>query len=71
RLARIDIRLEPRPARTALFAVPYARLVDEPAARGWLPVPVAAHAHERLRTPLDTAARRDAPDRPVPSCPPS
>jgi hypothetical protein len=58
-LARIGIRLEPRPARTALFAEPYARLVDEPAARGWLPVPVAAHAHERLRLPSGEAAHRD------------
>jgi hypothetical protein len=59
-LARIDIRLEPRPARTALFAEPYARLVDEPAVRGWLPVPVAARARDRLRSAMDGAAHRDA-----------
>ena len=48
RMVRIHTVLEPRPDRTALFAEPYARLVDELAARGWLPPPVAAHAQERL-----------------------
>ena len=48
RMVRIHTVLEPRPARTALFAEPYARLVDELATRGWLPPSVAAHAHERL-----------------------
>ncbi|WP_037782405.1 hypothetical protein [Streptomyces sp. HGB0020] len=59
-MARIDIRLEPRPARTALFAEPCARLVDEPAARSRLPVPVAARARDRLRLPSGEAAHRDA-----------
>ncbi|MFF4499888.1 FGGY-family carbohydrate kinase [Streptomyces sp. NPDC001401] len=53
RMVRIRTVLEPDPDRTALFAEPYARLVDELAARGWLPAPVAAHAHARLD--LDTA----------------
>ncbi|MGW2570312.1 FGGY-family carbohydrate kinase [Streptomyces sp. NPDC001537] len=48
RMVRIHTVLEPHPDRTALFAEPYARLVDELSARGWLPAPVAAHAHERL-----------------------
>ena len=48
RMVRIGSVLEPRPGRTALFAEPYARLVDELTARGWLPPPVAAHAHTRL-----------------------
>lgn len=53
RMARIRTVVEPRPARTTLFAEPYARLVDELEKRGWLPTPVAAHAHTRLT--LDTA----------------
>ncbi|MFF4796810.1 FGGY-family carbohydrate kinase [Streptomyces sp. NPDC001351] len=48
RMVRIHTVLAPRPGRTALFAEPYTRLVDELAARGWLPPPVAAHARERL-----------------------
>ncbi|MFK4100191.1 FGGY-family carbohydrate kinase [Streptomyces sp. NPDC019531] len=48
RMVRIHTILEPRPDRTALFAEPYARLVDELTSRGWLPAPVAAHAHSRL-----------------------
>lgn len=54
--AMVSIRttVEPRPGRTARFAEPYARLVDELAGRGWLPPPVAAHAHARLDG--DTAA---------------
>ncbi|MEU6252316.1 FGGY-family carbohydrate kinase [Streptomyces sp. NPDC047043] len=48
RMVRIRTVLDPDPDRTALFAEPYARLVDELAARGWLPAPVAAHAHDRL-----------------------
>jgi sugar (pentulose or hexulose) kinase len=48
RMVRIGTVLAPDPERTALFAEPYARLVDELAARGWLPEPVAAHAHTRL-----------------------
>ncbi|EGX59312.1 Pentulose/hexulose kinase [Streptomyces zinciresistens K42] len=47
-MVRIGARVEPRPGRTARFAEPYARLVDELCARGWLPPPVAAHAHTRL-----------------------
>jgi sugar (pentulose or hexulose) kinase len=53
RMVRIRGVLEPRPGRTALFAEPYGRLVDELEARGWLPAPVAAHARARLN--LDTA----------------
>jgi D-ribulokinase len=56
RMVRIRTVLEPDPDRTALFAEPYARLVDELAARGWLPAPVAAHAHARL-TPSGAADR--------------
>ncbi|MDC2953488.1 FGGY family carbohydrate kinase [Streptomyces gilvifuscus] len=48
RMVRVRTVVEPRPDRTALFAEPYARLVDELTARGWLPPPVAAHAHARL-----------------------
>ncbi|MFI5678074.1 FGGY-family carbohydrate kinase [Streptomyces cellulosae] len=47
-MARIRTVVEPRPTRTALFAEPYARLLDELTARGWLPAPVAAHARTRL-----------------------
>ncbi|MFJ7073317.1 FGGY-family carbohydrate kinase [Streptomyces sp. NPDC098781] len=48
--AMVSVRttVDPRPERTARFAEPYARLVDELAGRGWLPPPVAAHAHARL-----------------------
>ena len=53
RMVRIRTLVEPRPARTALFAEPYARLVDELERRGWLPAAVAAHARARLD--LDTA----------------
>ncbi|MDH6215733.1 FGGY-family carbohydrate kinase [Streptomyces pseudovenezuelae] len=49
RMVRIHTVLEPDPARTALFAGPYARLINELTARGWLPAPVAAHAHARLK----------------------
>ncbi|KUM99730.1 carbohydrate kinase [Streptomyces yokosukanensis] len=42
--------VHPRPERTARFAEPYARLVDELTARGWLPTEVAAHARARIRT---------------------
>jgi len=48
RMVRIRTVVEPRPGRTALFAEPYARLVDELTVRGWLPAPVAAHARARL-----------------------
>ncbi|MEV7000550.1 FGGY-family carbohydrate kinase [Streptomyces sp. NPDC093982] len=53
-MVRIDRTVEPRPDRTARFAGPYARLVDELTARGWLPPPVAAHALARLDA--DTSA---------------
>ncbi|WP_369246598.1 FGGY-family carbohydrate kinase [Streptomyces sp. R41] len=52
-MVRLRTVLEPRPARTALFADPYARFVDELERRGWLPASVAAHARARLD--LDTA----------------
>ncbi|MEU7659318.1 FGGY-family carbohydrate kinase [Streptomyces lincolnensis] len=48
RMARVRTVVDPRPGRTALFAEPYARLVDELTARGWLSAPVAAHARARL-----------------------
>ncbi|MER5218422.1 FGGY family carbohydrate kinase [Streptomyces sp. NPDC002838] len=48
RMVRTRTVLEPRPGRTAAFAEPYARLVDELTTRGWLPAPVAAHARTRL-----------------------
>ncbi|MGV9571935.1 FGGY-family carbohydrate kinase [Streptomyces nigra] len=47
-MVRLGPPVEPRPGHTARFAEPYARLVDELMARGWLPPPVAAHAHARL-----------------------
>ncbi|MEV2212631.1 FGGY-family carbohydrate kinase [Streptomyces sp. NPDC050997] len=53
RMVRVRTVVEPRPGRTALFAEPYARLVDELTLRGWLPAPVAAHARARLER--DTA----------------
>jgi len=49
RMVRIHTVLEPDPTRTALFAEPYARLVNELTARGWLPARVAMHAHARLK----------------------
>ncbi|WP_369169388.1 FGGY-family carbohydrate kinase [Streptomyces sp. R28] len=52
-MVRIGANVEPRPDRTARFAAPYARLIDELTTRGWLPPPVAAHAHARLD--VDTA----------------
>ncbi|MFI6659384.1 FGGY-family carbohydrate kinase [Streptomyces sp. NPDC050523] len=61
-MVRIGTRLEPDPGRTARFAEPYARLIDELTARGWLPSPVAGHAHIRLRQTLEGAAHRDTPD---------
>ncbi|MEU0214889.1 FGGY-family carbohydrate kinase [Streptomyces sp. NPDC006265] len=54
RMVRIRTLVEPRPGRTAVFAEPYARLVDALRDRGWLPAPVAAHAHSRLSR--DTSA---------------
>lgn len=47
-MVRIRTVVEPRPGRTALFADPYARLVGELTARGWLSERVAAHARARL-----------------------
>ncbi|MDC0765657.1 FGGY-family carbohydrate kinase [Streptomyces sp. HD] len=52
-MVRIGTTVEPRLDRTARFAEPYARLVDELTTRGWLPPPVAAHARARLD--VDTA----------------
>ncbi|MCL8014794.1 FGGY-family carbohydrate kinase [Streptomyces sp. AS02] len=52
-MAGIGTTVEPRPDRTARFAESYARLIDELTTRGWLPPPVAAHAHARLD--VDTA----------------
>ncbi|WP_053849991.1 FGGY-family carbohydrate kinase [Streptomyces sp. NRRL B-24085] len=57
RMVRIRTTLRPNPERTALFAEPYARLIDELTQRGWLPTPVAAHAHSRLN-------RENLPERP-------
>lgn len=53
RMAHVRTVLQSRPARTAAFADPYARLLDELEARGWLPASVAGHARARLD--LDTA----------------
>ncbi|KUO02402.1 FGGY-family carbohydrate kinase [Streptomyces caeruleatus] len=53
-MARIGTTVEPRPDRTARFAAPYARLLDELTTRGWLPPSVAAHALARLD--MDTSA---------------
>ncbi|MEU6593404.1 FGGY family carbohydrate kinase [Streptomyces sp. NPDC046881] len=47
-MVRAGTTVEPRPGRTARFTEPYARLVGELEARGWLPHPVAAHARARL-----------------------
>lgn len=47
-MVRLGPTVEPRPDRTARFAEPYARLIDELTTRGWLPPPVAAHALARL-----------------------
>jgi hypothetical protein len=49
-MVRIHTVVEPRPDRTALFAEPYARLLDELTDRGWLPTPLATHARSRLAT---------------------
>ncbi|GAA2271846.1 FGGY-family carbohydrate kinase [Streptomyces hawaiiensis] len=54
RMVRVRTVVEPRPGRTEAFAEPYARLVDALRDRGWLPGPVAAHAHGRLNR--DTSA---------------
>ncbi|KUN29102.1 carbohydrate kinase [Streptomyces antibioticus] len=48
RMVRVRTVVAPRPDRRGRFAEPYARLVDELTTRGWLPPPVAAHAHARL-----------------------
>ncbi|PBC63705.1 carbohydrate kinase [Streptomyces sp. Tue6028] len=48
RMVRVRTVVTPRPARTALFAASYARLVGELERRGWLAAPVAAHARSRL-----------------------
>jgi sugar (pentulose or hexulose) kinase len=47
-MVRVRTTVEPRPGHSARFAEPYARLVGELRARGWLPGPVAAHALARL-----------------------
>ncbi|WP_416961174.1 FGGY-family carbohydrate kinase [Streptomyces sp. Agncl-13] len=48
RMVRIRTVLEPRASHTARFTEPYARLVDELEARGWLPTPLATHTRTRL-----------------------
>ncbi|PPS74567.1 MULTISPECIES: FGGY-family carbohydrate kinase [Streptomyces] len=55
RMVRVRTVVEPRPGRTAAFAEPYARLVDALRHRGWLPAPVAAHAHGRLNRDTSTS----------------
>ncbi|WP_434589480.1 FGGY-family carbohydrate kinase [Streptomyces sp. A5-4] len=47
-MVRVREVVHPHPGRTAAFAEPYARLVGELEARGWLPPEVAAHAVTRL-----------------------
>ncbi|MET9968157.1 FGGY-family carbohydrate kinase [Streptomyces sp. NPDC006356] len=54
-MVRIATTIEPRPHHTTRFAEPYARLLDELTTRGWLPPPVAAHAHARLDTDTSTS----------------
>ncbi|MEU6142474.1 FGGY family carbohydrate kinase [Streptomyces sp. NPDC047081] len=54
RMVHITTTLTPDPHRTALFAEPYTRLIDELTTRGWLPPPVAAHAHARLSRDTET-----------------
>lgn len=46
-MVRVREVIDPRPGRTELFRESYLRLVDELTRRGWLPVPVAQHAHRR------------------------
>ncbi|MBL1080681.1 FGGY-family carbohydrate kinase [Streptomyces actinomycinicus] len=47
-MVRSGTTVDPRPERTPRFTEPYARLVGELEARGWLPRPVARHARGRL-----------------------
>ncbi|CCK30034.1 carbohydrate kinase [Streptomyces davaonensis JCM 4913] len=47
-MVRAGVVMTPRPDRTARFMEPYARLVDELEARGWLGGETATHARERL-----------------------
>ncbi|MCF1598009.1 FGGY-family carbohydrate kinase [Streptomyces muensis] len=54
-MVRIATTIEPRPHHTTRFAEPYARLLDELTSRGWLPPPVAAHAHACLDTDTSTS----------------
>ncbi len=46
-MVRVRETVEPRTGRTARFADPYRRLVEELEHRGWLPPEVGAHARER------------------------
>ncbi|MEU0254769.1 FGGY-family carbohydrate kinase [Streptomyces sp. NPDC006184] len=47
-MVREGTTVEPRPGRTERFTEPYARLVAELEARGWLPGAVAGHARARM-----------------------
>ncbi|WTK96815.1 FGGY-family carbohydrate kinase [Streptomyces sp. NBC_01508] len=47
RMVGLSHILHPDPARTARFLEPYLNMVDELERRGWLPSPVATHAHTR------------------------
>ncbi|MFF1279266.1 FGGY-family carbohydrate kinase [Streptomyces sp. NPDC058299] len=47
-MVRQGTTVEPRPGRTERFTEPYARLVAELEARGWLPGAVAGHARARM-----------------------
>ncbi|ANP55067.1 sugar (pentulose or hexulose) kinase [Streptomyces griseochromogenes] len=49
-MVRTGTTVDPRPGRTARFAEPYVRLVDELEGRGWLPGAVAQRARSRAGT---------------------
>lgn len=59
RMVGLSHVLRPDPARTARFAEPYLRMVDELERRGRLPAPVAAHARTRAGRPVRTEAADD------------
>lgn len=52
RMVHLNPPLTPDPARTARFAAPYTRLLDELTTRGWLPEEVTTQAHQTLTTDL-------------------
>jgi len=46
-MVRVREVIEPRPERSSRFHVPYIRLIDELASRGWVQANVAEHARRR------------------------